>query len=439
VTTQDYRILPVDATAAAALQKRGFGYELVDTSDDDRFDTWLRADARGFHDGTLDAERLKENRESLRYRRTTAVVDPSGPDAEVPVGTVSSWVTPLTTSPGQVVDAWAISSVTVRPTHSGRGIARAMLEGELRTAVAAGCPVAALTVSEATLYARYGFAPAAMTADWRFTTSRIRWNGPVPGGRVDLISVQAWRDDIDELHERIRPTQPGHVEAWGQRWDRIAGITGEHHSDAHRFQAARYVDDEGVVRGLMLYRLAANGEFDDHHLTVENLASETDDAYAALWRLALTMPLVSTVIAPMRRVDEPVRWQIGDWRAAKLSPRDNLWLRIVDAPAALESRRYEVPGRVRLRISDSLGHAEGVHLLTVAADGSATVVSGSDALTGEASEVELGVSDLSAILLGGVPVQTLVAARRIRATAPDAAVATAVFRASVEPSLPFWF
>ena len=79
------------------------------------------------------------------------------PDA--PVATIASWIGELTVPGGRGIPSCAISAVTVAPTHRRRGIARAMLEGELGAALDAGAPIAMLTVSESTLYGRYGFAP----------------------------------------------------------------------------------------------------------------------------------------------------------------------------------------------------------------------------------------------------------------------------------------
>ncbi|MET0590208.1 MAG: GNAT family N-acetyltransferase [Naasia sp.] len=451
MTDLDARTLPLDPESADRLDSRGLRMELVDTSDSAAFDAWLRADSRGFHDENPDAERLSASREALAYRRTTAVTDPTSDAPTDPVATVSSWVADLTVSPGRSVDAWAISAVTVRPTHTGRGVARAMLEGELRTASAAGLPLAALTVSEATLYGRYGFAPAAMTADWTIKSARATWMGPVPAGRVDLIDAQTWRDGIDELHERVRRTQPGHIEAWGRRWDQLAGLSGEEPDRARRLQAARYSDEEGVTRGLLLYRVTGgDADYAEHTVTIENLSTETDDAYAALWRLALTIPLANEVVAPLRRIDEPVRWQIADYRSMTLSPRDNLWLRILDVPAALTSRRWDVPGVLALDVTDPLGFSEGSWVLTSDAEGGATVTgapgagvgtgtSGADADGRDQARISLGIAELSAVYLGGVSVESLARAGRIRGDADSIRRADAIFRASTEPWLPFWF
>lgn len=48
-----------------------------------------------------------------------------------------------------------------------------MMQGELNTAATLGVPVATLTVSESTLYGRYGFAPAAAAAGLGASTGDV--------------------------------------------------------------------------------------------------------------------------------------------------------------------------------------------------------------------------------------------------------------------------
>src|SRR5690606_38343867 len=122
----------------------------------------------------------------LASQRTPAIWDntPEGPG--MPVATVGSWPSELSVPGSATIPAWAISAVTVSPTHRRRGIAKALLESELRTANALGFPVAALTVSESTIYSRFGFAPAALSADYSIDTRRAVWTGPAASGRLQF-------------------------------------------------------------------------------------------------------------------------------------------------------------------------------------------------------------------------------------------------------------
>ncbi|MGO4276989.1 GNAT family N-acetyltransferase, partial [Paenibacillus sp. TAF58] len=102
-----------------------------------------------------------------RDRRTTAVYDDGMPSPATPVGTVNSWIAPLTVPGGAAVGRDRRSPRPVAPTHRRRGIARALLGAELRTAHALGVPLAILTVSESVIYGRWGFGPATFATEWR--------------------------------------------------------------------------------------------------------------------------------------------------------------------------------------------------------------------------------------------------------------------------------
>ena len=170
-------------------------------------------DGRGTEDGTrgfLDEDPsdtvIAEQRESARDRRNIGVYDAAA--GAWPVATVNGWLTPLTV-PGGEIDMWAISSVTVAGTHRRRGIARNLLEGELRAAAAAGVPIAGLTASEATIYGRYGFASAIPVLRMTVDTKPAGWVGaPVPG-RVLYSDKATLADDLERLHEQSRPARAG--------------------------------------------------------------------------------------------------------------------------------------------------------------------------------------------------------------------------------------
>ena len=44
-----------------------------------------------------------------------------------------------------------------------------------------------------------------------------------------------------------------------------------------------------------------------------------------------------------RPLDDPLPWMLADPRRLQRATRDGVWLRVVDAAAALEQRRYAEP------------------------------------------------------------------------------------------------
>ena len=443
----DFLSLPVDPQSAERLAAQGLRLGLVDPSDSEAVGHWLQADSRGFHDSRATPESIEAQARGLAYRRTTGVWDDSGADAASPVATVSTWPAQLTVPGETSVTGWAISSVTVAPTHRRKGIARALLEAELRTAAELKIPLAMLTVSEATIYARYGFAPAAMAASWKIDTRRAKWAGPYGSGRVQFLPLEQLRVEAPALIERVRLRVPGEIEHWDHLWDRMFGLSGDDKERAKNLRAVRYDDGSGVAQGFAIYVFTdQERNFAAHTLDVHYLVAATDDAYAGLWRYLLEMDLVGEVTAPLRSVDEPFYWQISDQRAAsKTREGDHLWVRILDVKAALEARRYSTGGRIVLEVDDPLGFAAGRVLVDIADDGTATVTQ----LDGESPDGEspdgvaalaLSVNELGALYLGGVSASTLVRSGRIaelRAGSADAVDAS--FRSAVAPWLSIWF
>jgi predicted acetyltransferase len=430
---------PIDDDAKAAVAAVGLRIDLVDPADDAAATAWVRADLRGFYSDDAEGAEALTKFESFRGRRTTGVYDDSAAVPEIPVATVSSWPTPLTLPGARSVEAWAISSVTVSPTHRRRGIARALLEAELRAAAAHGTALAALTVSEATIYHRFGFACAAFAADWTIDTRRARWTGPDARGRVHFVERADLRTLAPEIEARARLRIPGEVDRWDRLWDSMFGLTPDSAKEAGKLRAVRYDDESGTPQGYAVYRVNDNpDDFSSHPVDVTELVAATDDAYAALWRYLIELDLVSELRVSLRSVDEPVRWMVADARAARKSKEsDHLWLRILDVKASLEARRYSAPVNVVLEVADPLGFAEGRFALTADETGVATVA---QAGAGDAPDVRLTVNELSALLLGGVSALTLQSAGRVTEVTPGAVVGLdRAFRGDVAPRLGIWF
>jgi predicted acetyltransferase len=440
--SNDQTNLPIDAESAAVLAGRGLRMRLVDFSDPGDFSRWVSAEARGFHGGQPEPEIIEVQRQALGYRRTTGVWDDSAVNAATPVSTVSSWSTPLTVPGHTSVPSWAISAVTVAPTHRRKGIARAMLEAELRTAQALAIPVAILTVSESTIYSRYGFAPAAFAADWSIDTLRMDWTGPVAEGRVQFVTAEQLREQGPDIVERARLNTPGEIEFWDFLWERMVGRHGADKSLQGHLRFVRYDDSDGLAQGFAIYRVTESAtDFSANALELKYLAAVTDDAYAGLWRYIFDIDLVGTVTAQLRSIDEPFVWQTSNVRAvSKSREQDHLWIRILDVRAALEARRYAAPGRFVFDVSDSLGYAHGTVLLDIRPDGSASVSAHDGDLPADVAAVSLSVNELSALYLGGVSAVSLARAGRIHELRDGAAAAIdASFRSSVAPWLSIWF
>ena len=429
--TENHLTIPIDSESKKVLAEDGLRFDLLDSTDAEAFIPWSQAITRNFLAPAEPLDKIERIRSYYGDMRVSGVWDDTAADPAVPVATFRTWPADLTVPGGGAVPAWAVSSVTVTGSHRRRGITRAMMEGELRTAAALGIPVAMLTVSESTIYGHFGFGPSAMARDLIIDTHRARWIGPEVSGRVQFVTQEQLLVDGLAIVERTRLRTPGQIQYDGILWERLLGVIGG--DDGVRpLRFARYDDAEGTPQGFAIFTLKEDhSDFTKHELNVHYLVTATDDAYAGVWRFLLESDLVATVKADLRPLDEPLRWMVADYRSVHTSDVDHLWTRILDVKPALEARTYATPGRIVIAVSDPLGFAAGTWALDVAVDGSATVTEVS-----EPADVSMSVNELGAIYLGGVSATMLASAGCITG---DAKRLDSMFRSDVMPWLSIWF
>jgi predicted acetyltransferase len=440
----DLQAIPVDPSAAAGLAGQGLDYRVLDPNDLAAIDAWIEADVRGFHHSRPREVDRDYDRRVLAERRVHGVYDTSAADPRTPVATVSAWPTGLSVPGGRSVDAWAVSSVTVAPTHRRRGIARALMHGELANARHVGAALAMLTVTEATIYGRYGYAPAAQAATIQVDRRRARWIGPDAPGRLHFVDAQSLREIAPALARRAVARTPGEVDRWPGLLDRVLGLIDPQSDSGRAKRLVRYDDEHGQPQGFVAYRVQRGSDAEPGLLELDFLAAATDDAERALWRFLVEQDYVSGVRGSLRSIDEPLHWLLEDSRAITVSNVvDHLWVRVLDTVAALAARSYGTPGTLRLHVDDPLGHAAGRFDLTVGENGRAEVevlektdASGTRGVRG----IRLGVQELGAIYLGGFRASVLARAGRIAELSPRSlALADRMFQAQRTPQLSIWF
>jgi predicted acetyltransferase len=255
---------------------------------------------------------------------------------------------------------------------------------------------------------------------------------PVPGGRVRLVEEDAARKLFPEIFDRARRVQPGAVQRVDAWWpDQFFWPDPDDKGVA--FYCV-YESPEGVLDGYAAYRFEPRwGNGPEGTLHVGDLVSVTPAARAVLWRYLLDVDLVATITAWVVPLDEPLRWLLRESRRMAVTRvGESLWVRVLDAPAALSARTYAAPGRVVFEVVDALrpdGDAAGRFVLDGGPDGAEA------RRTTDEPDLVLDVADLGGILLGGVRPSSLARAGLVDERTPGAlAIADAMF--AVEP-LPF--
>lgn len=432
----DARTVPADPESARRLREQGFDYRVVDIADYGSAVAFAQAAERGFLGGAPSDAEIERMRETWAERRNVGVYEADAVASALPVGTVNSWVASMSLPGGDARSAipmWAISMVTVAATHRRRGIARGLLEGELRAAASAGVPVAGLTVTEATIYGRYGFGPAVPVSRIAVDARTSGWRAPQAPGRLEYVGLDELARELGELHERARFARAGQIAGWRGRWLGQAGLGAGSKKDANA-RGVHYRDVDGVVRGAIAYTLKELPGSFRNSMTIRQLVAENDEALSALWGFAVNHDLVDRIEADLRPVDDPVVRLVANPHAVDVAVRDHGWLRILDAPAALRARRYAASLDTVIRVEDGYGFADGTWRLSIDAAGAAEVEA-----TDAAPDVVLDVATLSSAYAGGVPLTQLAAAGRVQG---DAAAVTALGRAlyaDPAPTLSIWY
>lgn len=358
------------------------------------------------------------------------------------VATFRSFDQELTAVGGALVQADAISNVTVTPTHRRRGLLTRMMARDLAAARERGDVVATLIAAEYPIYGRYGFGPATTTAEWTVDVPRARldprWAAPEDGGRIDLVDGEDVRKLGPELHERLRRAQPGAVSRTELWWQARTGVVSMDGSPWNEPFHAVYRSAGGEVEGMVSYRS------DDHWgdakqplntATVDWLLAVTPAAERALWRYLCSIDWITTVKSGRRAPDDLLPQLLPDPRAARITTQaDWLWVRILDVVRALEARTYEGQGSLVLDVVDRGGPAGGRWRLEAGTDGA------SCAPTTGSADLVLDVAELGALWLGDESAVRLAALGRVREERAGAArEADALLRTSRRPWCPDLF
>ncbi|MGW4525375.1 GNAT family N-acetyltransferase [Amycolatopsis sp. NPDC004378] len=348
-----------------------------------------------------------------------------------PVGTTAAYSFELTLPGEVVVPAAGVSAVGVLPTHRRRGVLSAMMRRQLADVRARGEFLAVLLASEAPIYGRFGYGPATTTQ--RVTVPRRQAEFAPPRGAsegtgsVELLRRDACTELMEEVYDRYRRAQPGALSRPHRWW--AAGAGRPPVARTPRYVAV-HRDADGVADGYASYSLSDSGT-----LTVDETIAAADDVSTALTRFVLGHDLVTEIVFKQLPADHPLRWQLADSRAARLTDdTDWLWVRLLDVPRALTARGWFTDGELVLDVTDPFLAEGGRYLLSVREGKPACVPTDRD------PDLSLDVRDLGSVYLGGTAPSTLVRAGHIRAHHPEAAArADALFRGERAPHCLHWF
>ncbi|MDH6676804.1 putative acetyltransferase [Rhodococcus sp. LBL1] len=321
---------------------------------------------------------------------------------DVPIGVAAHLPLEVTVPGGRQLATRGVTWVSVAPTHRRRGVLRAMFAHLHSDIAATDVPLSALTASEAGIYGRFGYGPATVSSDVTFDRrfARFRGDAPDPGG-VRAVDATSAARHLPEIYDRWRRITPGAQERPKPHWDFTFADPEANRDGGSALFFLLHADGYAMFR--------RRGENDTRTAVVEELVAVTDGAHAALWRALCGLDLMAHVEASVP-IDDPLRLMLTDSRLVRTTRVvDDLWLRIMDVPAALEARTYADDLDTVVEVRDPYLDAGGTFALTVR-DGRAQC-----RRTDASPRISLDLDVLGSLYLGAHRVRPFAAAGRVRA------------------------
>lgn len=392
---------------------RTLRHDQVTGPDMPAFAQWLDAVRQGFHEGLanedmtrLNVDLVREDKAVMRSAHRSGSGSLRHPDR--PVATFVSFDKQITMPDRAQLPAHLISDVTVTPTDRRRGLLRRLMTDDLTDASAAGFPLAALTVSEATIYGRFGFGPATFVHTIEVdTTQRFGLRQAQPGS-VEMADPGTIWQVAEDVFARFHANTPGSI-------TRPAFVrpftTGEWDFDKQtkndQLRAAVHLDAAGQADGYVTYSFAGR-DTRPRTIKVHTLVGADAGAELGLWEFLGSIDLVERITFDRGQPGAPLPWAMIDRRGYKVTDvEDGVWVRILDPLSCLQHNAWTGSGDVTIGVEDPLGFTGGTFAL-VGREGRVRV----ERVDGPA-DVGIELDALASLLFGAVDVATLAVAGRI--------------------------
>lgn len=387
--------------------------------------------SRGFgHDPDRDETARERFHAVFDLDRTFAAFD-----GDEIVGTGAAYPLGVTVPGGAEVAMAGTTIITVQPTYRRRGALRAMMDWHLDDVAARGEPLAGLWASEATIYRRFGYAPATFRHRAAIDARSIAVPSAEDGGlEVGFVDATEAAPVVRGMYEAVRPSRAGMLTRSDAWWDHR--LLADPEAWRGGKSALRYltVADSGSVVGYATYRqkdvwddFRASGEV---HVT--EIITATPGARNAVWRFLTNVDLFPTVEWWNMPIDDSLPALATDSRAVRRTLADALWVRVLDVEAALEARRYEQDGEIVIAVTDEVRpEVSGVYHLTVEGGHAGCARVGS-----ATPEVTFDIDVLGHLYLGGGNALTMADAGRIEGDGEAVTSLDGLFRTGVAPWCP---
>jgi predicted acetyltransferase len=338
------------------------------------------------------------------------------------------------TVPGGQVRAAGVTVVGVLPTHRRRGYLNAMMRALIDAAHARAEPVAVLWATEDTIYGRFGYGMASMTAEIDLPREHAALVAP-PGlvAQTRLVPLEAAEPLIAPIYDRVARATPGmfaRTPAWWQ--DRVLTDPDWRRGNGGFLRCA-VLEIGGRPSAYAFYRvnqMFERGNSSGNVFVVEAMG-DSAEATQAIWQFLFGIDWLARLKAIFLPLDHPLLLSLRAPRRLNFLVREGLWVRLIDLPAALAARGYATDGAVVIEVADTFC-PRNAGRWRIGRDGIVR--------TQEPADLACDVNALGSVYLGGFTFAELARALRVEELREGAlARADALFHSDRKPWCPELF
>jgi predicted acetyltransferase len=253
---------------------------------------------------------------------------------------------------GRAVALGGVSAVGTLPEHRRLGLLRAITSRSFEDMRARGQFVAALWASQAAIYQRYGYALAASQLMYRVDSVDVGFgDGDRGSATVKRLPVDSAFDTLKLLYIEFVKDRTGYLHRAKPLW--LANTISTSATTGPVHLAVAY-DGAAKPTGYVAYHVRdqrTGHRTRSQELTIKDFVWLNADAYRSLWAWIARHDLVGRIPWQRAPADDPARELFVEPRLLHPEWRDGIWVRLIDARAALEARGYDNEGSITIELA----------------------------------------------------------------------------------------
>ncbi len=298
---------------------------------------------------------------------------------------------------GNAVAMGGVTAVGTLPEYRRQGLVRAITTRSFADMRERGQAVASLWASQAAIYQRYGYALSSALVTYRIDSVDVGFaDGDGGSARVARVDADTGAEILKKVYIDFVAQRMCYLHRSKTLW--MNGVLSNSPLTGPVHIAVAYAAN-GAPTGYVAYHVRndkTGHPTRGQELLVKDLVWLNVDAYRSLWTWLARHDLVGRITWMRAPIDDPAPELFVEPRLLNAQSRDGIWLRIVDAQAALAQRGYQTSGAITLEIvkDDLTPWNEGRVKLECSAEGATVTPSSGNA------DIRLSVKALASLYTG---------------------------------------